>query len=265
MRRLIKKENYELSYQVFGSGNLKMLAFHGFGQESSIYQAFPASFPHHTVFSIDLFFHGKSEWHEGVDSLDSVRWGVIIKDFIFENQIDRFDLLGFSMGGRLALITANLSPQKLNTLYLLAPDGIQINAWYRVATKFSPLQPIFKYFTHSETNIYKKLVENLGKYGLVNTTLLKLAQTEMATPQKRRRVYQTWMLYRFLEVDIKKLATLLNKHQIKTRIFLGKYDKLVRSQTINSFAHLLENVEIEELDCGHHRLIAAVMERLSKV
>lgn len=265
MYQFIKKEDYELSYQVFGSGNLKMLAFHGFGQESSIYQAIPASFPLHTVFSIDLFFHGKSEWHDGLDSLDFARWGAIIKDFIFDNQIDRFDLLGFSMGGRLAIITANLLCPQINTLYLLAPDGIEINAWYRVATKFSSLQPIFKYFTHSETNTYKKIVENLGKFGLVSKTLLKLAQTEMATPQRRRRVYQTWMLYRFLEVDIKKLSRLLNKHQIKTRIFLGKYDKLVHSQNIDSFARLLENVAIEVLDCGHHRLIAAVIERLSSI
>lgn len=265
MRQFIKKEDYELSYQIFGNGRLKMLAFHGFGQESSIYQAIPTAFPHHTIFSMDLFFHGESKWHDGLDSLDYVRWAAIIKDFMFDNQTDRFDLLGFSMGGRLAIITASLFCPQINALYLLAPDGIEINAWYRVATKFSPLQPIFKYFTHSETNIYKKLVENLGKYGLVNKTLLKLAQTEMATPQKRRRVYQTWMLYRFLEVDIKKLARLLNKHQIKTRIFLGKYDKLVHIQMINSFTRLLENVEIEVLDCGHHRLTTAVMEKLSKV
>ncbi len=262
MHQLIKKENYQLSYQVFGNGDSKMLAFHGYGQESSVYKTMSLSFPHHTIYSIDLFFHGKSEWHEILDSLDLQHWQIIIENFITENQIDRFDLLGFSMGGRLALITASLLSQKVDALYLLAPDGIEINAWYRIATKFSPLQPIFKYFTHSETNIYKKLVKNLGKYGLVNKTVLKLAETEMATPQKRRRVYLTWMLYRFLEVDIKSLAASLNKHKIKVHIFLGKYDKLIHIQTVKPLTRLLKNVEVSVLECGHHRLIAAVMEKV---
>lgn len=263
MYQIIKKEKYQLSYQVFGSGSLKMLTFHGFGQESSVYKSVPASFPSHTIYSIDLFFHGKSEWSESLDSLDFMRWKTIMEEFIHLNQIDTFDLLGFSMGGRFALLMAGVFPQKLNTLYLLAPDGIQMNAWYRVATKFTPLQPIFKYFTHAETNVYKKLVKNLGKYGLINKTVLKLAETEMATPQKRRRVYQTWMLYRFLEIDIKKLAESLNKHHVKVQFFLGKYDKLVHSQTIKPFTRLLENVQIEVLDCGHHRLISAVMESVA--
>ncbi|TAH21403.1 MAG: alpha/beta hydrolase [Cytophagales bacterium] len=263
MSQLIKKENYQLACQIFGSGDSKLLAFHGYGQENSIYQNIAPAFPNHTIYSIDLFFHGKSEWHDGLDSLNFAYWEKIIKDFMFENQIDTFDLLGFSMGGRIALITASLFATKVQMLYLLAPDGIEINAWYRVATKFSSLQHIFKYFTHSETNIYKKVVKNLGKYGLVHKTVLKLAETEMATPKKRRRVYQTWMLYRFLEIERKKLAEIFNKHQVGVKIFLGKYDRLIHIQTVKSFTHLLEKSEIEILDCGHHKLVQAVMEKLS--
>jgi len=265
MYHIIKKKGYQLAYQVFGNGNLKMLAFHGYGQEGSIYQNIAPAFPNHTVYSIDLFFHGKSEWYESLDSLDFAYWEEIIKGFMVENQIDKFDLLGFSMGGRVALLTASLFASKIKTLYLLAPDGIEINAWYRVATRYSPLQHVFKRFTHSESNIYGRVVKHLGKYGLVHKTVLKLVETAMDTPQKRRRVYQTWMLYRFLEIEMKKLADALNEHQVKVRVFLGKRDKLVHIQTVKSFTRLLKNVEVEIFDCGHRKLISATVEKLSNL
>jgi pimeloyl-ACP methyl ester carboxylesterase len=171
-------------------------------------------------------------------------------------------LVGFSMGGRIALVTTSVFAEKIDNLYLIAPDGIEINAWYRVATKFSPLQGIFKYFTHSETSIYRKLVKEIGKYGLVHRTVLKLAETEMSTPEKRKKVYKTWMLYRFLEVETKKLAKVINENHINTLIYIGKYDRLINEKTVNALARHLEKVKVEVLESGHYRLIHAFRERL---
>ncbi len=264
MYQFIKRENYQLSYQVFGSGTLKMLAFHGYGLDSSAYQTLEAAFPLHTIYSIDLFFHGQSEWRSSLNSLDLPYWETIIKDFLLENQIDTFDLLGFSMGGRICLVTTLLFPKKITHLYLLAPDGIEINAWYRVATKFLPLQHVFKYFTHSESTIYRKIVKRLGSYGLIHRTVLKLAETEMSSPQKRKRVYQTWMLYRFLEADLPRLAKKINENQVRVQVVLGKYDRLINTQTIKPLTRFLPHATTEVLDCGHHKLVATFQERLLK-
>ncbi len=255
MYSFIQQENYTLAFQVFGKGEKKLLAFHGYGQESSIFKEVIKSFPEHTIYSIDLFFHGKSEWRGDLSKLNFPVWKQILEDFLSVNQIDVFDLIGFSMGGRIALVSAFLFSEKINMLYLLAPDGIQINAWYRVATKYPPLQTIFKYFTHSETDIYRRAVKRLGKYGLIHKSILKLADTEMRTPQKRRKVYQTWMLYRFLEIEVKELAQVLNKASIKVFFFIGKYDRLIDLQTIKPLQHRLLHYEVKVLECGHYQLV----------
>lgn len=264
MHQFIQNNTYKFGYQIIGQGEQKMLAFHGYGQDSSAYTQLIDVFPDYTIYSIDLFFHGQSEWFANLDSLNKTKWKEILNVFFVENQFNKFDVLGFSMGGKLALITTNLFPEKINRLYLLAPDGIEINAWYRVATQFSPLQGIFRYFTHSKTDIYRKLVKKVGKFGLLHKSVLKLAEVEMSTPQKRKRVYQTWMLYRFLEVDIKEVALLINTHKINTYIVIGKYDGLIGEKTINRFTHLLDKPNVEILDCGHHRLIGTFREKLLK-
>lgn len=255
MYSFIQQDSYTLAFQVFGKGEKKLLAFHGYGQESIVFQEVTKIFPEHTIFSIDLFFHGKSEWKGDLSSLNFSKWKQILENFLAVNQIITFDLVGFSMGGRIALVSAFLFPEKINILYLLAPDGIQINAWYRVVTKFPPLQKIFKYFTHSETDIYRKTVKRLGKYGLIHKTVLKLADTEMKTPQKRRKVYQTWMLYRFLEIEVKELAKVFNQAEIKVFFFIGKYDRLINLETIKPLQYRLAKCEIKVLECGHHQLL----------
>jgi pimeloyl-ACP methyl ester carboxylesterase len=264
MYQFIKKENYQLSYQIFGSGSLKMLAFHGYGQDSNTFQTLQTAFPLHTIYSIDLFFHGQSEWKDSLNQLDLPTWKAIINSLLIENQIDSFDLIGFSMGGRMSLVTTSLFPSKVKNLYLLAPDGIEANAWYRVATKFSPLQHIFKYFTHYPTPIYRKVISGLTKYRIVHKTVLRLAESEMSSPEKRKRVYQTWMLYRFLEADLKQLAKRINENQIPVQVSLGRYDRLINMLTIKPLTCLLTNISIDVLECGHHKLIAVFQEKLLK-
>jgi pimeloyl-ACP methyl ester carboxylesterase len=255
MYHFFKDKDYTLAFQIFGHGEKKMIAFHGFGQESSVYQELSLVFPHYTIYSIDLFFHGQSEWYGDLDSLDFAKWGNIMQEFITHYQVDNFDIIGFSMGGRMALATISIFFKNINHLFLLAPDGIQLNPWYKIATKISPLQKIFKYVTHSETDIYSKTIGHLDKYGLIHKHILKLAEVEMNTPQKRKRVYHTWMLYRFLEINLNDFAEMVNQRKIKTSFFVGKYDKLINIHAIKPLYHQLQKSHIEILDCGHHRLI----------
>ena len=57
----------------------------------------------------------------------------IIKQ-VLPNNLKTFYLLGYSMGGRIALRLLQQIPKQIEKVVLLAPDGLHKNFWYRFAT-----------------------------------------------------------------------------------------------------------------------------------
>ena len=253
---------YKLHYQVFGTGRNTLLAFHGFGQDSSIFAELAAALPECTVYSFDLFFHGKSQWFDSLDHLTPTLWQTILTDFLVKHQIDRFSIVGYSMGGRMAMLAAQYFANKIDKFWLIAPDGILLNAWYRVATKHTLLQKVFRWVTHTRPESFDWLVALLRKLKGVHPSLLRLAQTQMSTPQLRKRLYQTWMLHRNLEVEINNLAKILNQQSVRLECYIGKYDRIITKEVVEKLLNLLENKQLHILNAGHERLPIAVAEHL---
>ena len=81
-----------LYYQKFGNGKQIMLAFHGFGQESSVYKCLADVLTEYTFYAFDLFFHGKSQWDFPENYLRSQRWKELLQDFLDKENIQKFSL-----------------------------------------------------------------------------------------------------------------------------------------------------------------------------
>src|SRR5690349_5025567 len=108
-----------------------MLAFHGFGQGKEAFSTFgEALSSDYTLYSFDLFFHGKSEWNYEEEPLEKEFWSEIIQRFLKEQDIRSFSVVGYSMGGKFALATVEAFPTHVKEVYLLAPVGIWISPWY---------------------------------------------------------------------------------------------------------------------------------------
>ena len=82
------------------------------------------------------------------------------------------------------------------------------------------------------------------------------------TPQKQEQLYQAWIGFHQLSFDIKKLAELINNQGITTKIFMGKYDKLLPINRVFPLTKRLKNVEFVELEATHGKLIEKTIEFL---
>lgn len=51
----------------------------------------------------------------------------ISESFLLNFGIEKFGLIGYSMGGRIVLVTMELMYQRINSVLLIAPDGLKIN------------------------------------------------------------------------------------------------------------------------------------------
>ncbi len=264
MQQTLVYKNSTLAYHKSGSGTNVLLLFHGFGQHHQVFETLAKTLAsRYTVFSFDLFFHGASKWNEGELPLEKETWRAIILKFLIENKIDRFNLLGFSLGGKFALATLELFPNQIGKLFLLAPDGIKTNFWYSLATYPLVLRRFFRSMILKPGRLHM-LTSLLLRLRIVDKGLLRFAESQMDTQEKRERVYYSWVIFRHLKFDMKSIARLLHQHAIHLTVIVGEHDKIITTQNMQHLLRYVKDYKLEVLDTGHNGVIAGSIDVFNK-
>ena len=254
----------KLHYQVIGSGPKVLLAFHGYGQDSHHFGSIGEVLgDDYTIYAFDLFFHGKSALPKNQVPLQKQLLAVLIEQLLEKEQIERFSVMGFSMGGKFALSLTESFPEKMDALFLIAPDGIGTSFWYNVATYPGWLQGLFKQ-TVLKPKPFFRMVNILHYTNVVDKSLLRFTRGQMNSLQNRLRVYRSWVAFRELTFDIRKIISLLNLHHIPVTVFLGQYDKVIPRRRLQVFLKALAKGSLIILEAGHSRLLPEVALYLHK-
>lgn len=260
----ILKDRSKLHYRVIGHGDRALLAFHGYGQSSAYYQAMERALgSDYTIYAFDLFFHGGSILHKSNMPLTKPYLNEFIAHFLEKYNIERFSLMGFSMGGKFALTLVETMPERIEELFLIAPDGIKTSFWYNIATYPGWLQQLFKR-TVLKPDLFFGLLRMLDKYNMVHKSLIRFAHYQMDSTPKRLRVYRSWIGFRELNFDIRHIVELLNKYKIPVIMFLGEYDQIISPKRVGVFVKALDQGELVLLKTGHSNLLSDVADLLHK-
>ena len=99
------------------------------------------------------------------------------------------------------------------------------------------------------------IIRFLESLGLMDKGLIRFVEHQMNTPEKRRRVYYSWVVFRRLVVDIKIIAGLLNHYSIPVTLIIGKYDKVIKAKNMNRLLKRLKSFRLEIVESGHNGLI----------
>ena len=244
-----------LHYVKAGNGKQPLLVFHGFGQDHTLYVPLLRSLsPKYTLYIIDLFFHGRSEWNEGETPLTKRAWKNIIETLLQEEQISSFSVLAYSLGGKFALATLEAFPKRARQMFLLAPDGIKTSFWYSLATYPKFFRRFFKsMILHHERFLW--IANKLNESNLVDKGLIRFADYQMNSEAKRRRVYYSWVVFRHLKFDLKNIAALINENNVELIMIVGKYDKVIRPENMQQLLRHVRDYKLEVLESGHTGLM----------
>src|SRR5215831_6094071 len=123
----------------FGHGPKFAFCFHGYGEDAGSFQFLEKyAGAQYSFFALDLPFHGLTDWKDGYNcTSDDIR--KIIFEIVAQNtphvEEVRLTLIGFSLGGRVALALYEKIPSRVERLVLLASDGLKVNFWYWLATQ----------------------------------------------------------------------------------------------------------------------------------
>lgn len=243
-----------LHYAKAGLGPAPLLIFHGFGQDHQVFEHWVKALEnHYRLYVFDLYFHGQSTWPSR-QPLEKSDWIKIMAQFFEQEEINSFDVAGFSLGGKFALATLEAYPEKVKKIILLAPDGIKTSFWYSLATYPIAIRNLFKSMV-LKPGRFHALIRFFHALGLVNKGIVRFAESQMNTEEKRRRVYFSWVYFRHLRFDIPQMAVLLNQFKIPLLLIMGKYDKVIPVRNMNRLFNRLHQKKLEIIESGHNDLV----------
>ena len=252
--------NSTIWYCRFGSGPKPAFCFHGFGEDAASFN-FLAKYAGHqyTFYSINLPFHGKTDWRDGFDFTNSDLYK-IIEEILKQNKSElrtpnyKLTLLGFSLGGRVALSLFQLIPEKIEKLVLLAPDGLKINFWYWLATQTWAGNKFF-HFTMIHPGWFFGFLKILNKLKLVNSSIFKFVNYYIGEPEIRRLLYARWTCMRKFRPGIKHIKSLIREKNCRVRLVYGEHDRIILSSVGERFRKgIEEQCRLSVIHSGHQVL-----------
>ena len=168
----------------------------------------------------DLPFHG-NHIHQDPIVVTKQLWKDGLVQFFEKENIQEFEVIGFSIGGRFALATFEAFAEKINHVMLLAPDGIKVNPLYRLATASKVGRWGFRrVIAHQPT--FLKIGTALQKLGMVSKSTIRMADFMLGTPLKQKQIYYAWVGFKELQFDIPKLIHLAQRFQTNFSFFVGE-------------------------------------------
>lgn len=107
-----------LYYEIHGTGKPLVMLHGGFGTFDMFAALFPTLARDHQVIGVDLYGHGRTALTDRPFSFDHMAGDIV--GLIHHLGLEKADLLGYSLGGTVALQTAILHPECVNKLVVIS-------------------------------------------------------------------------------------------------------------------------------------------------
>lgn len=257
--RLLDYKTSKISYYRYGRGLQPVICFHGYAENGQMY----AFFGKHggdvfTFYSLDLPFHGFTEWNDGAFTHRDLQ--EVINEIFRQNNVPPLSgdsqviLMGFSLGGRIALSLYQSFPVSVKKLVLLAPDGLKVNFWYWLATQTWLGNKLFA-LTMKRPHWFLGFLKLMNKMGMVNASIFKFVNYYIGDAEVRRLLYARWTCLRKLRPNLSRIKHHLLDTATPVRLIYGKHDRIILPSVGQRFiAGMPPECTIMIINSGHQVL-----------
>ena len=254
MSDFISYKGFHWEYETFGNGKEYLLAFHGFGNHSSDFKVLEKSLgKNFSIISFNLPYHGNStiDANKPDKTISKNDLKELFQLFLNQKSIDKFSLMGYSLGGKIVLQLIELFPGKVNSVFLFAPDGIKTSWSSGFVTRNKAGKMMYRRIIHDPSRFFR-FVKMLKDLNLMHEKLSEFLHNSLSTAEKRQQVWDVWMCFRDIIPDIKKIQNIINRNEIPIHLFFGKYDRIIPPSIGESFTRGLNNKSsLHVIEMGH--------------
>lgn len=250
--QFIHTGNSSIHYYRWGNGPKWLFCFHGYGEEGISFGFLEKQLGSaYTLVAIEMPFHGQTGW-KGPLLFEPATLVNIIHQIKPSHQT--MQMLGYSMGGRVALQLFELIPSEIEKIILLAPDGLHHNIWQKIATQTLAGNKLF-YLTMRYPGWMIWLMDILGKLGLFNKSIIKFVHYYLDDADARTALYKRWTTMRRFKPGKQKIADCCIANHTEITMLFGKYDRVIPDKHGKDLAKKAPGfIRLRTIDAGHQLL-----------
>ena len=258
---------------VAGATHKVVIAFHGFDRTAKEMENFMPLYDNKTtMLSVNLLHHGKSQplpplkidkilppeiLMEALKNIIKERWGDV-----------ECELLGYSMGSRIALTLYENFPSNFHRIIVLAPDGLRMGTLYKFV-----VNTVIGRFCWGLVDKFPRVnrwcIDSLYKVGLISSHKHHFGRFHTDNPEIRQRVAYGWAGHKRFWPNEKRLSETFNSSSnIPAYFIFGDRDKIIPYRWSNSLRNKLqgaENVKFKIIESGHVMRHPDTVEKIKSV
>lgn len=253
----------QLHYLRWDGGNKLLLALHGYGNSAVLFDSIARAVRSgYTTVSIDLPYHGASQWEGDApwqpdDLCDTVR------SLMSVYGVQKVSLVCFSIGGRPGLVLAERCPELIESVMLIAADGLVPNYFYRFVTRNYVGKKLFHHFLKRPDG-YMRLVDLMVRYKWLSASRKRFVSYYVDAPAARDLLRNVWPNLRLMIPDLTAVKKNINSYHIHTCLFMGRHDKVIPLKHARSFMAGLPQAQLKVLDKGHRMMDEGTAHEVAK-
>ena len=269
MAHTVSYKDFVFEYKLFGSGEEYLLAFHGFGREADDYKIFEKTLGEkYMIVAINLYHHGNSEYpveRMFDNQITKKEFIAHVEELLNKLKIDRFSIMGYSLGGRVALTCVQLYYKRINRIILIAPDGLKISYYNNFVTRTNVGKNFIKWLVKKPEEFFS-MIERLHRYKIVNNRMKRMINFHFETHEKRVLLRNVISSFKNIIPNLNKVARYINKHNIEIVMVFGKHDFIIPIKLGTRFLKGIKSKkEMHVIDASHNILTENASKTLSEL
>ena len=253
MLRKVFAGNLQLAYCVFGNGKTPIIALHGHSKSPKDFESLGSE--DLRVLAPSLFHHGDSRFPTrriNRDPLKSEEFKSLIESVIHREKVEKFHLLAYSQGGRFALKILECCPEKVQSMTLLSPDGIDLHGFYDRSAQSKFNQRMMRVFEYQPRLLYN-FIRFANVIGATNDKVVQLAKGFTQNKESMKVASRTWRNFRAIRTLPEDAGELIREHHIPFQIIMGEFDGIFPPKIAHRFVEQagLDKDAVKVIQAGH--------------
>ncbi|MEM7371581.1 MAG: alpha/beta fold hydrolase [Bacteroidota bacterium] len=238
-----------IAAKVKGDGDNLLICFHGFGENRHAFDRLLVHTPEEwCILSFDLPLFGESEWTDPERQIDKACWEELITNIQDHFPQKIWHLLGFSMGGKIALLFQELLHRPAKTVILMAPDGLRRHPLHAFVSQTSVGKWLIRQMVTYPGPILS-ITELAFRLGWINRFIHLFMNDNFAEQKWRQRMYLCLRLYEEAQLDWEKLGRTALSSQ--WYLIWGRTDMTFGHRAANRLLRVIPHTQLYELNAGH--------------
>lgn len=227
-----------LAYTKYGTGHTAILGFHGFGHPKEDWNFIsPYLDETYCFIAIDVPGHGQSEVSGDRltnHPIQKKEWKALIELLLEKENIQEFHVMGYSLGGRIALVTAEVLTPRILSITLFSPDGLHKSLMFKFANEWSVGRKLFQFIIR-KVQWCIPVVKLFQRLGFISQVKRKFVLYQLENEDRLTKVKIVWASLSLLWPNFD--ALFLENHYSKNMLVIfGEKDPIILPQYGKSLA-----------------------------